>query len=113
MKKYIEERPWGKFERFTLNEPSTVKIITVKPKQRLSLQYHNKREELWHFLDNSAKVTIGKKTLKVKKGDEIFIPKKTNHTVEALDKEVRFLEISFGKFDENDIIRLEDKYGRV
>lgn len=113
MKRYEEKRPWGKFERFTLNEISTVKIITVKPRQKLSVQYHHKREEFWRFLDNPARVTLGKKTFKVKIGDEVVIPKKAIHTVEALSKPVRFLEIAFGKFDENDIVRLEDRYGRV
>ena len=106
MKKYIEKRPWGKFEQFTHNESSTVKIITINPKQKLSLQYHNKRKEFWRFLDNPAKITIGKKTIKVKKGDEITIPKKTLHTVEALNKPVRFLEIAEGNFNENDIVRI-------
>ncbi len=113
MKKYTENRPWGKFEQFTHNEISTVKIITVKPKQKLSLQYHKKRKEFWRFLDNPAKVTIGKKTIKVKKDQEVIIPKRALHTVEALNKPVRFLEIAFGNFDENDIVRIKDRYGRV
>src|SRR3989344_5771883 len=113
MKKYVEKRPWGKFEQFTHNEKTTVKIITVNPKQKLSLQYHNKRKEFWRFLDNPAKATIGKKTIKANKGKEIIINPKTLHRIEALDKEVNVLEVSFGKFEENDIIRLEDKYGRV
>jgi mannose-1-phosphate guanylyltransferase/mannose-1-phosphate guanylyltransferase/mannose-6-phosphate isomerase len=113
MNREKEERPWGKFERFTLNEISTVKIITVNPKQKLSIQYHHKREEFWRFLDNPARVTLGDKTIDVKEGDEVVIPKKTIHAVEALSKPVRFLEIAFGKFDEGDIVRLEDRYGRV
>ena len=113
MKKYVKKRPWGGFERFTLNEISTVKILTIKPKQKLSLQYHNKRREFWKFLDNPAKLTIGKKTFRVKKGDEIFIPIKTNHRIEAYSKPVKVLEISLGKFDEKDIKRIEDKYGRI
>jgi len=112
MKKYSEKRPWGMFERFTLNEISTVKILTINPKQKFSLQYHKNREELWRFLDNPAKVTIGRKTFRVNKGDEFIIPKKTNHRIEAYSKTVKVLEISFGKFNEKDIVRLEDKYGR-
>ena len=112
MKKYVEKRPWGDFERFTLNEISTVKILTIKPKQKFSLQYHKKRREFWKFLDNPAKVTLGKKTIRVKKGDEILIPVKTNHRIEAYSKPVKVLEISFGKFDEKDIKRIEDAYGR-
>ena len=113
MKKYVEKRPWGGFQRFTLNEISTVKILTIKPKQKFSLQYHKKRKEFWRFLDNEAKVTIGKKTIKAKRGTELIIAPKTLHRIEALNKEVNVLEVSFGRFDENDIIRIEDKYGRV
>ena len=113
MKKEMVKKPWGKFEQFTLNEMTTVKIHTVKPKQKLSLQYHNNREEFWKFLDNPAKVTIGKKTFKVGGGDEVFIKKRQIHRVQALSKPVRMLEIAFGKFDENDIVRLEDAYGRI
>ena len=112
-KRKREVRPWGQFERFTLNEISTVKIITVKPKQKLSVQYHYKRREFWRFLDNPARVTLGKKTFVVKKDDEVIIPRKAIHSIEALSKPVRFLEIALGKFDEKDIVRVEDKYGRV
>src|SRR3989344_7334373 len=103
MKKHFEKRPWGGFERFTLNEKSTVKILTIKPKQKFSLQLHNNRKEFWKFLDNPAKVTIGKKTFRVKKGDEVIVQKKTPHRIEALSKAVKILEISFGNFDERDI----------
>ena len=113
MKKYKEERPWGNFEQFTLNEKTTVKILTIKAGKRFSLQFHNNREEFWRFLDGPAKITLGKKTFKAKKGDEFFIDKKINHRIEALDKDVHVLEISFGKFDEKDIVRIDDDFGRV
>ena len=113
MKIKKEKRPWGGFQQFTLNEKSTVKILTIKPRKRFSLQYHNKREEFWRVLDNPAKVTIGNKTFTAKKGDEIKIKKKTNHRIEALDKEVNVLEVSLGTFNEKDIIRIEDDFGRA
>lgn len=113
MGKYKEKRPWGCFERFTFNELSTVKILTVKAGKRFSLQFHNNRKEFWKFLDNPAKITLGKKTFKAKKGDEFLINKKTNHRIEALGKDVRVLEVSFGKFDEKDIVRIKDDYGRL
>ena len=112
MKKYSEKRPWGGFERFTLNKISTVKILTIKPKQKFSLQYHKQREEFWKFLDNPAKVTIGKKTFTAKKSSEVFIPKKTLHRIESFSKPVNVLKISFGKFNERDVVRTEDVYGR-
>lgn len=113
MKKYTENRPWGLFERFTLNEKSTVKILTIKPKQSPSLQYHNKRAEFWKILEGNCKVTIGKKQIKAKKGDEFFIQKKSPHSLQAHSKTVKILEISLGNFKEKDIVRLKDKYGRL
>src|SRR3989344_7049344 len=105
MKKYAEKRPWGGFERFTLNEKTTVKILEVKPRQKFSLQKHKTRDEFWKIIDNPVKVTVGKKIFKAKRGDEIFIPRKTLHRAEAYFKSVHILEISFGRFDEKDIIR--------
>ena len=113
MKKYKEKRPWGGFEQFTLNEKSTVKILTIKPKQSPSLQYHHKRAEFWRILEGSGKATIGSRVFRVKKGDEITIKKKQKHTLEAGSKTVKVLEISFGNFNEKDIVRLKDKYGRA
>lgn len=113
MKKYIEKRPWGGFQRFTLNEKTTVKILTIKPRQKFSLQYHRKRKEFWKFLDNPARVTIGKKIIKVKKGRELIIEPKILHRIEAYSAPVNVLEISFGKFKESDIVRIEDLYGRL
>lgn len=108
----IDKRPWGQFEQFTLNESSTVKLLTVKPKKRFSLQTHKKRAEFWYFLDNPAKVTIGTKNLKAKKGTQIKILKNTPHRIQALNKTVNVLEISLGKFKEKDIKRIEDDFGR-
>ena len=113
MKKYKEERPWGGFEQFTLNEISTVKILTIKAGKRLSLQLHKNRKEFWRFLDGPAKITLGEKTFIAKKGDGFIIDKKTKHRIEGLDKDVHVLEISFGEFDEKDIVRIDDDFGRV
>ncbi len=113
MEKHIETRPWGGFERFTLNEVSTVKILTIKPRQKFSLQYHNHRKEFWKLLDNYAKITIGKKTLRARRGAEFLIPPKTIHRIEAYKKDVHVLEISFGVFSEKDIVRVSDIYGRI
>jgi len=112
MKKYKEKRPWGGFEQFTLNEKSTVKILTVKSKQAPSLQTHKNRAEFWRILEGTGKATVGNRTIRVKPGDELMIKKKQKHTVEAT-KTLKILEISFGKFDEKDIIRIKDKYGRA
>ena len=113
MRKETGVRPWGSFERFTHNEISTVKILTIKPKKKNSLQYHNKRKEFWRVLEGNPILTIGKKVEKAKPGNEFSISKKTEHRIESGDKQVKILEISFGEFDEEDIVRLEDDFGRV
>jgi len=113
MEKKSDKRPWGNFRQFTLNEKSTIKILTINPHHSPSVQKHKNRSEFWVMLDNPAKITIGKKNFKAKKGDEILIKKGQVHTAEAYSKPSRILEISFGKFDEKDIIRLKDKYGRT
>ncbi len=112
IKKYKEERPWGSFERFTQNEKTTVKIITVKPNEKLSLQYHRERNEFWKILSGNCEVIANGKVVPAKQGDEFFIPAGEEHSLEGKSNGVVFLEISFGHFDEKDEVRLEDNYGR-
>lgn len=108
-----EKRPWGGFERFTLNESSTVKILTIGPGKRSSLQYHRERKEFWKVLEGNPKLTVGGRVVRAKPDDEFVIGKRTRHRIEAGAKRVRMLEISFGRFDEGDIVRLEDDFGRT
>ena len=56
---FVQERPWGQFEQFVSNERVTVKIITVQPGHRLSLQTHDNRGEFWQVLDGPIEVTVG------------------------------------------------------
>lgn len=105
------QKPWGYFERFSENQTSTVKIITVLPKKRTSLQYHEHRSEKWFVISGNGYVWNPEKN-PVQPGDEIEIPKNTIHRIEA-NTELKILEISFGDFDENDIKRIEDDFGRV
>ncbi len=106
-------RPWGQFERFTLNEKSTVKIITVNAGEAFSLQTHEKRDEFWRVLSGYGMVTVGEKEEEANPGDEFFIPRGTTHRAEGGEEGLVFLEIAFGEFDEHDIKRLDDKYGRL
>lgn len=108
-----ENRPWGNFERFTLNEPCTVKIITVNPHQELSLQQHEHRDEEWRILRGSGVVVVGGIESAVKQGDEFRILRGQQHQVQSGAEGLQFLEISFGPFDENDITRFKDRYGRA
>lgn len=112
-KKIIEDvRPWGSFKQYACNEKCSVKIITVNPNQMLSSQAHKKRDELMVILDDGLKVELDDQILSPKPGDEILINRNTKHRVSSLGKQARILEVSFGLFDENDIERFEDIYGR-
>ncbi|HVU80209.1 MAG TPA: phosphomannose isomerase type II C-terminal cupin domain [Candidatus Paceibacterota bacterium] len=106
-------RPWGQFERFTLNEQSTVKVITVNPNEELSLQQHEHRDEEWYILSGSGAVTIGQQKLPVKRGENFFVARGVKHRVSGGPHGLTFLEIALGDFDENDIKRFEDRYGRA
>ena len=113
LKIYEEERPWGFFRRFTDNTPSTVKILVVKPNEELSLQSHNSREEFWRVIKGDGIFDIDDKKIIVEEGIEKYIPVKTKHKIQAGTEGIEVLEISFGEFNEGDIVRYEDKYGRV
>ena len=108
-----DERPWGNFERFILNESATVKILTVNANEAFSLQTHKGRAEFWRVLSGSGTVTIGEEKKAARAGDNFFIPKGAPHRFEAGETPCIFLEISLGAFAEDDIIRMEDKYGRA
>ena len=108
------EKPWGYFEQYTHNLPCTVKVITVLSGGMLSRQYHEKRDELWVVLDRGACVELNGEVLYPEVEEKLFIPRKTVHRLSSSEGEaVRVLEISFGEFDEEDIVRLEDVYDRV
>ena len=65
-------------------------------------------------LDPGAQVELDGEVLRPKKDEKVFIPRKTAHRLSAIGNgSVRVLEVSFGDFDEEDIVRLEDVYGRV
>ncbi|MEJ7842409.1 MAG: phosphomannose isomerase type II C-terminal cupin domain [Rubrobacter sp.] len=107
------DKPWGKFEQYTHNLPSTVKIITVAPGGTLSRQYHHHRDELWVVLDPGARVEMDDEVLSPEPGEKLYIPRETVHRLSAEGEgPVRVLEVSFGEFDEEDIVRLKDVYGR-
>jgi mannose-1-phosphate guanylyltransferase/mannose-1-phosphate guanylyltransferase/mannose-6-phosphate isomerase len=107
-----EDRPWGSFDRFTLNELSTVKLLTLSAGQRLSLQTHAKRGEFWYVISGSGTATIGDTELPAKAGSEFEIPPGTPHRLAAGSEGLSWLEIALGTFDEHDEVRLADDYRR-
>ena len=110
------DKPWGSFTQFVLNTQCTVKILTCEPGQKLSLQRHGNRSELWVALDPGALVERDGDLLQPAVGEEIWLPMGTSHRLScspATPQAVRVLEISLGTFDEADIERLQDDYGRA
>lgn len=105
-------RPWGLFTRFIKNEPATVKVLSIKAGQSLSLQYHHDREEFWHVLSGVGTVVVGKKRYVAKPGKEFTVPPKTLHRIVATTA-LEILEIATGHFEESDIVRVQDNYGRA
>lgn len=108
-----DERPWGSFDQFTANEASTVKIIRVAAGQRLSLQRHAGRAEYWRALSGSGTAEIDGAENPLTPGASVWIPQGAAHRLSAGPDGIEVLEIALGHFDENDIERLEDDYGRI
>ena len=108
-----ENRPWGSFERFTLNELSTVKIVRVDAGKEFSLQEHEHRGEYWRVLSGNGTATDGNEVREVNVGDVVEIPEHTVHRLKGGNDGIEILEIAFGTFDESDITRLEDDFGRT
>jgi mannose-6-phosphate isomerase len=106
-------RPWGKFRRFPHEDAGSIKIITVEPGGRLSLQYHEGRAEFWVVLDAGLEITIGERVWQAVPNEEIVIPRRTAHRVRNVGTApARFMEIWIGLSSEADIVRLQDDYHR-
>ncbi|RLA91650.1 MAG: mannose-6-phosphate isomerase [Deltaproteobacteria bacterium] len=110
----INIRPWGGFEVLADWPSFKVKRIWVKPGHRLSYQKHFKRVEHWIVVEGNGLVTLDGKEIMLKKGDHIDVPKEAAHIIANNGKSMLiFIEIQHGEyFGEDDIIRIEDDYGR-
>ena len=111
---YYEERPWGSFEHLLDEDYCKVKRIIVKPGQRLSYQYHYKRDECWVIVQGKATVTLDDKVFTYLEGQVVQIEYGTKHRVQNEEEEdLIFIETQTGNyFGEDDIVRIEDDYGR-
>ena len=108
-----EQREWGSFQ-ILLDEPKVkVKKITVNPDQRLSLQLHKKREELWYVISGFGEMQVGSKVFEIEAGRVIKIIKYEVHRVRCAGlNDLVLVEIQTGICQEDDIVRIEDDYGR-
>ena len=116
MKYEAETRPWGMYQVLLDTDFTKVKLITVAPGSRLSLQSHKKRQEQWTLVRGTLTVVLNdiEYTLAAT-GESIKIPLGAKHRAwNKTDKLVQFVEVQTGQyFGEDDIIRYEDDYERV
>jgi mannose-6-phosphate isomerase len=111
-----DERPWGSYTVLDDDSPThKVKRIVVSPGKRLSYQRHSRRSEHWFVVEGKAEVTIDGSVRRVGPGDAIDIPVGAAHRIANNgDADVVFVEVQHGDyFGEDDIVRLEDDYGRA
>lgn len=109
----VVERPWGSFNQYAFNTECTVSLLTVKPGQRLSLQSHTGRAELWIVIDDGALIQVDDHIGIYRAGEEVWIPVNVRHRLSCTgDKPVRVLEVTFGNWQQADITRYEDDYDR-
>lgn len=107
-------RPWGFYEIIEKGLNYKVKLITVKPQGKLSLQMHHHRAEHWVVVSGTAKVTNGDKEFLLSENESTFIPLGVIHSLENPGKiPLELIEVQSGNYlEEDDIIRFDDKYGR-
>ena len=108
-------RPWGRYEILLDTEYCKVKRIYVNPNQRLSYQYHHKRQEAWTVVQGVARVTLDDVETDFTAGETVLIPLGAKHRMaNPSDKDNMILiEVQTGTyFGEDDIVRIEDDYSR-
>ena len=110
-----EPRPWGSYTILEERETYKVKRIEVLPAKRLSYQRHQKRDEHWVIVEGEAVVTLEGKDIPLSPGGSVDIPRMAAHRILNPGKSLLiFIEVQKGDyFGEDDIIRLEDDFGRI
>ena len=114
MSKYNEKRPWGSFTVIDDGKGFKVKRITVEAGEKLSLQYHNHRSEHWTVVYGTLTITVGEAVKELTVNESIYIPKKEKHCMANHTRDfAEIIEVQIGDYlFEDDIVRLEDRYGR-
>jgi len=110
-----DHRPWGYYTILADEADHKVKRIVVYPGKRLSLQRHRRRAEHWYLIAGEALVTLDGREIPFRKGEAIDIPRGAAHRLRNTGAvEAAFIEVQTGEyFEEDDIQRLADDYGRI
>ncbi|EIE0350829.1 mannose-1-phosphate guanyltransferase, partial [Salmonella enterica] len=108
-------RPWGKYDSIDAGERYQVKRITVKPGEGLSVQMHHHRAEHWVVVAGTARVTINGEVKLLGENESIYIPLGATHCLENPGKiPLDLIEVRSGSYlEEDDVVRFEDRYGRI
>ena len=108
------QRPWGQYVVLADERDHKVKSLVVRPGKRLSYQRHQKRSEHWFVVRGTGAVTLDGETSPVVPGSAVDVPVGTAHRIQNDGTEdLVFIEVQHGEsFAEDDIVRLEDDYGR-
>ncbi len=108
-------RPWGSYTVLEDAPDAKVKRLVVRPSQVLSLQYHHRRSEHWTVVRGVARVRIGEREFDLHANESAYIPMHTVHRLEnPTTEDIHLIEVQCGDyFGEDDIVRLEDRYGRA
>jgi mannose-1-phosphate guanylyltransferase/mannose-6-phosphate isomerase len=108
-------RPWGSYTVLEDAPDAKVKRLVVKPGHVLSLQYHHRRSEHWTVVRGTAHVRIGEREFDLEANQSAYIPMNTVHRLEnRTSEDIHLIEVQCGDyFGEDDIVRLEDRYGRA
>ena len=108
-------RPWGHYKSIVEEERWQVKLIEVKSGEKLSLQMHHHRSEYWIIVRGTAEVEVDDKTKILTENESIYIPLGSKHRLTNPGKiPLALIEVQSGSYvGEDDIVRFEDKYGRL
>jgi mannose-6-phosphate isomerase len=109
-----DERPWGSYTVVADEDDHKVKTLVVLPGQRLSYQRHARRAEHWFVVRGHGSVTLDGREVPVGPGTAVDVPTGAAHRITNTgDEPLLFVEVQHGEyFGEDDIVRLEDDYGR-
>ena len=106
-------KPWGYYVDYFRNESVAFKKIVVAPNEKLSYQYHSDRDEFWYVVSGTGILIVNDDETYVGEGSSVLIKKEEKHTVKCVaPKRLVIYEMQVGRPSEDDIVRLEDKYGR-
>jgi mannose-1-phosphate guanylyltransferase/mannose-6-phosphate isomerase len=109
-----DTRLWGSQTQLTLNEATSVAFLKVNPGQALSEQSHKLRSELWILLSGEMNVELDGVISRLSEfGAKLFIPVGSHHRAYGLDAPCTYLEIAYGIYDPEDIVRYKDMYNRA